>query len=314
MKWLKHMTATWDDERVARLVEGGGMEALARYGAYWRLCEIVAGQMDGNTTQTSVQFPLSRWSTLLQLRTNTRSIVQKIADCGLIEVELLGNDIRVSIPNLLKLRDEYSRKSGVTPDKLPPRTEQKRSPDFVRKEEEEEKTRTRGTRDAEKQPPPYSGENNFQNGDGSDLSAIIRKIIMAHPKSVVRKLRPSEVRPSDLALVFEAVQAEAEIAGSSRQVAAEKLLARMEEEFASRDDLSFLPDVKNFFSNRDYRRDPDSFMTQRPKQAQRETERDRIFREAIERSKARQSSEADGDERDEDLCIVAKESAGGGVN
>ena len=68
MKWLKHMTASWDDEKLASLVGRGGMEGLAQYGLYWRVNEIIASQMDGKNPSCSVRYPVTRWSLLLSLR------------------------------------------------------------------------------------------------------------------------------------------------------------------------------------------------------------------------------------------------------
>lgn len=124
IKWFKHMTASWDDERLARLVGSGGMEGLAMYGLYWRLLEIVAAQMDGKTPSCSVQYPVTRWSLLLSLRgSHVFSTLSRLAVTGVVTLERHDTDVRVTIPNLLKYRDEYARKSGHTPDNIPPRTE-----------------------------------------------------------------------------------------------------------------------------------------------------------------------------------------------
>ena len=40
------MTASWADEKLAKLVDRGGMEGLAMYGLYWRVQEIIAGMID----------------------------------------------------------------------------------------------------------------------------------------------------------------------------------------------------------------------------------------------------------------------------
>lgn len=124
MKWFKHMTASWDDEKLARLVGEGGESGLAMYGLYWRLLEIVAAQMEGKTPSCSVQYPVARWSLLLSLRGSVVfSKLSRLAATGVVTVERQDTDIVVRIPNLLKYRDEYARKSGHTPDNIPPRTE-----------------------------------------------------------------------------------------------------------------------------------------------------------------------------------------------
>ncbi len=43
MRWLKHMTSTWDDEKIAAVVDELGLEG---YGFWWRILEIIATQLD----------------------------------------------------------------------------------------------------------------------------------------------------------------------------------------------------------------------------------------------------------------------------
>jgi hypothetical protein len=116
MKWLKHMTASWDDEKLAALVGEGGDLGLARYGLYWRINEIIARQMEGKTPSCSVRYPVTRWSLLLSLRGSlVFSKLSRLAVTGLVTVERDGSDIIVTNCNLLKYRDEYSKKSGHSP-------------------------------------------------------------------------------------------------------------------------------------------------------------------------------------------------------
>jgi hypothetical protein len=124
MRWLKHMTATWDDERIARLVDEGGDKGLALYGAYWRILEIVASKMDGPDPSCSCQYSVTRWSVLMSVRGSLlRHYLGHLVKCDLLSVEWIGTDVRVTIPKLLKYRDEYSRKSGHAAEKVPPRTD-----------------------------------------------------------------------------------------------------------------------------------------------------------------------------------------------
>jgi hypothetical protein len=123
MKWLKHMTATWDDERVARLVDKGGMEGLSMYGLYWRVQEILAAQMEGKDPSCSVRYTVTRWSLLLSLRGSlVFSALSRLGLTGLVTVERDGDEILVTNRNLLKYRDEYSKKSRQSPDNVLART------------------------------------------------------------------------------------------------------------------------------------------------------------------------------------------------
>jgi hypothetical protein len=124
VKWIKHMTASWDDEKLARLVDSAGDDALLMYGLYWRVNELIAAQMDGPNPSCSVTYSVSRWSRLLVTRpSGVWSRVQKLASTCLLTACREGDDITVTNCNLLKYRDEYARKSGHAPDNVPPRTE-----------------------------------------------------------------------------------------------------------------------------------------------------------------------------------------------
>ncbi len=97
---------------------------MARYGLYWMVQEIIAEQMEGKDPSCSVCYPISVWSHLLVTRGSlVFSTLSTLAVTGVVTVERDGNDIRVTNRKLLKYRDEYARKSGHTPDKLPARTE-----------------------------------------------------------------------------------------------------------------------------------------------------------------------------------------------
>lgn len=128
MKWIKHQTATRRDEKIARLIGDGGEAGMARYGLYWAVQEIIADQMEGSDPSCSVIYPISVWSHLLVTRASLveRSLLT-LAVTGLVTVERHGSDIRVTNCNLLKYRDDYSRKSGHAPDKVQLNTELEQS-------------------------------------------------------------------------------------------------------------------------------------------------------------------------------------------
>lgn len=121
MRWFKHMAASWDDEKLAGLVDQHGLEG---YGFWWRVVEVVAAKVD-KSEQTSAEFPAKKWGTLLGLSPKKfRMLAECCANLGLFSLELSQNAIRIDMPNILKFRDEYTekeaRKSGVGRDKLRP--------------------------------------------------------------------------------------------------------------------------------------------------------------------------------------------------
>lgn len=103
------MTATRQDEKIARLIDEHGM---AGYGVWWAVCEVVAARVESDS-QPTVTYPVSTWSHLLSVRgSHVRQAILKLQVTGLLTAEWTGSDLTVTIPNLLKYRDEYTRRSG----------------------------------------------------------------------------------------------------------------------------------------------------------------------------------------------------------
>lgn len=135
------MSTSWDDERLASLVGDGGESGLALYGAYWRVAEIVALQMEGATPSCSVSYSIWRWAQKLSIRKSyARSILVRLQKESLLVVDFAVNSdetTTVKMPNLLKYRDEYSKKSRQTPDNVPPRTEGDKEGEQIEEKREE---------------------------------------------------------------------------------------------------------------------------------------------------------------------------------
>jgi hypothetical protein len=145
MRWIKHLTGAHQDEKMARLVAELGLEG---YGFYWLVLETVAGQIEAGSDRTSVSYPIAFWrkTTGFSIK-KLRIFVENCADLGIIAADFSENSLTISIPNILKYRDEWSRKkgqnSGVTPEQL-------RSKDSDTDTETEEDSRTPPT-------PPLGG-------------------------------------------------------------------------------------------------------------------------------------------------------------
>ena len=115
------MSDARDDERLSALIGEGGTHGLAMYGLYWRVNEIIAKQMKGEQPDCRVKYSVTRWSQLLSVRgSHLRHLLDHLSKYGLLTVEWDGADIQVTNRNLLKYRDEYSRKVGQHPDNVPP--------------------------------------------------------------------------------------------------------------------------------------------------------------------------------------------------
>ncbi len=113
MRWFKHMTQTRTDERISSFIDKCGMEG---YGAYWAILETIAFVMD-KSDRCEVIYPLSKWSSTLGLHFNkVRWLLDELSINGLLIVDRVGDKVSIKVPNLTKYRDEYSQKSGQTPD------------------------------------------------------------------------------------------------------------------------------------------------------------------------------------------------------
>ncbi|NTU49502.1 MAG: DUF4373 domain-containing protein [Desulfobulbaceae bacterium] len=130
MKWFKHMSHSHIDEKLASIISENGLEG---YGFWWMLMEVVAAQCVDE--KCSATYTLPHWSRLLCCH-HHKVVKYMVALAGLpkgyslvtppvthglqgiVTVEYVEGKIRVTIPNLLKYRDEYSKKSRQRPDSV----------------------------------------------------------------------------------------------------------------------------------------------------------------------------------------------------
>ena len=142
---MKHLTTAHLDESMAELIEECGLEG---YGFYWVLCELIGQSMEKGSDRCELTYSLTQWSRKLYSHHNrVGKYLGKLGVMGRVEVTYIEGKVRVSIPKLLKYRDEYNKKSGQTPDT-------DRTVD--RETETEGKTETESTK------PPF--------GDGSEIA------------------------------------------------------------------------------------------------------------------------------------------------
>lgn len=119
MRWFKHMTNSIDDEKISKLVDECGLEG---YGFFWRVLEMIAAQVDDDG-KNYCSYSKRTWCNKLAIKHQTWSkLIASCEQAGLFEVSDDGQTITVKSPNILKYRDEWSRKkaknSGVSPEKL----------------------------------------------------------------------------------------------------------------------------------------------------------------------------------------------------
>lgn len=117
MRWFKHLTDAHLDPKLCELRDLA-RNPLAAMGWYYWLLEIVAKECKENAAY--VRLKRTRWAKRMEQNAKTWDVNCTLcAKVGLINVTRDGDYVQIEIPNLLKYRDEYSRKSGHAPDKLP---------------------------------------------------------------------------------------------------------------------------------------------------------------------------------------------------
>jgi hypothetical protein len=137
MRWLKHLTAAHRDERLAAFLDEYGLEG---YGFWWLLLEVVGHAVKGD--QCEVTYSLPQWSRLLYSHHHRVSkYMGSLHRSGLVIAENVDGKWRVSVPNLLKYRDEYARKSGQASGSTPDTP-----PDIVRHQKQKQKQKTETTK------------------------------------------------------------------------------------------------------------------------------------------------------------------------
>ena len=220
MRWFKHLTRAHLDEALSSLQAQAGHEG---YGFFWWLCEVIAESMD-KTDRCELSHPLAQWSRLLCCHHHrVIKYLGLLNSLGLINVSQVlpsgyppvttpsnrqvtkrstsddwGGNISVSIPNLLKYRDEWSSRqpncSGEHAEVL-----------GCKDRDREYRERTPPT------PPPEFGLTEPPpNGNGTPKSkppdpdvAMVEPFVTAihdrHP--AVRRCGPAEVRQHLLAII-----------------------------------------------------------------------------------------------------------------
>jgi hypothetical protein len=123
VRWIKHLSTAHSDSAISTILEVMGPEG---YGIYWLLLEQLAVTMDGSDFVPEQIHSELQWAHLLHCSTRKfRKFFETALElrliCAEIEPELQQNcakrpyrRMRIAVPNLLKYRDEYSRKSGVS--------------------------------------------------------------------------------------------------------------------------------------------------------------------------------------------------------
>jgi hypothetical protein len=165
MRWLKHLTNAHNDPAISAIIEEFG---LAGYGAYWLILEHLAvGVEKDSEAIPSATHSVGKWSHICFCSTRFfRKFAQSATELKLIECRTQAELkqfssrtqavlLQIDVPKLLKYRDEWSRRSGVT-------TEQSSSAKNSSAKLSSENIKPPQTPSAS---PPVSVENHAKNGN-----------------------------------------------------------------------------------------------------------------------------------------------------
>lgn len=134
MKWFKHLADASASELISEVEALYGLEGYARY---FKILEVVAGKMD-HTNRCEVAYPWQKWQEILRgKRGRLTTFLTFLQERGAITFreenaekpgrfpeatekqtesgpKQNGNILRIKVPNLLKIRDNYSTNLQVT--------------------------------------------------------------------------------------------------------------------------------------------------------------------------------------------------------
>lgn len=112
MRWTKHLTMAHADKALAAILEEFGAEG---YGVYWLMIEDIAAPMEAGKMEPIGIHSVVKWSQICNCSARRwRSIVTRMAEKTLIVVQSIDDRIQIEVPNIVKYKDEYSKKSGQT--------------------------------------------------------------------------------------------------------------------------------------------------------------------------------------------------------
>ena len=117
MRWMKHLTTASEDEKLAEVLDEFGAEG---YGVYWLILERIGYLMEKGSDKTSARYSVKKWAKFCGKSPKVfRKFLDFFSKLSLFNSEICEKNsdfLIIDCPNLLKYRDEYSKKSGQTPD------------------------------------------------------------------------------------------------------------------------------------------------------------------------------------------------------
>jgi len=129
MRWFKHMSDLSRDEGVSRYLDAAGSGRVTAYGFLTFLLEAIASRMDstqGHLVCTAT-YSIPQWGRITYSHPNrVRKYLRLCEVIEWVQVEFEGSSCTVSIPKMVEWRDETTRKSGVLPEQVAQKREEKK--------------------------------------------------------------------------------------------------------------------------------------------------------------------------------------------
>lgn len=117
MRWFKHLSNARNDEDMAELLDTFGAEG---YGIWCLILEKISSQMD-KTERCFARYSVKKWAKSCEVSAKkfqkVVSFLSKLESLSIKTCDKNPDFLTIECSKLLKLRDEYSKKSGQTPDK-----------------------------------------------------------------------------------------------------------------------------------------------------------------------------------------------------
>ena len=124
MRWFKHLTCSSRDEKLLMLMDEFGLEG---YAVFWLILEAIGETINAETGTPSLTLSAKNWRKVTTFSPKKfQKLVSFFKKNELFLVEIDGDKTKLSCPNMLKFRDEYTMKrerkkgnvSGQNPDTL----------------------------------------------------------------------------------------------------------------------------------------------------------------------------------------------------
>ncbi len=121
MKWFKHYSDLPRDEGVSRYLDAAGKDRVTAYGFLMFLLEAIASRMDASEGHLvcSASYSIAHWGRITYSHANRVGKYLRLCEViGWVLVEFEEGMCKVSVPRMVELRDERTRKSGVLPEQV----------------------------------------------------------------------------------------------------------------------------------------------------------------------------------------------------